>query len=219
MSATTKYAAMSRRAAMTAAALAAMATWPAAAGAAPAPPPRATWPWAPPKAPRSPWWNTPRSPAPTARACKKTTWPAFKANYVDTNKVRYVFRELPTPAGQRRRRRLHDRPLRRQDKYFDVVHGIMASQAEWRAGVNPRDTLFRVGNGAGLSNQQIETCIKDPDDLKAVRGPHRRPAIKAGVNGTPAFFVNGVQVITPGCESGPSMADLSKAIDAELAKS
>ena len=28
---------------------------------------------------------------------QKNTWPAFKAKYVDTNKVRYIFRELPTP--------------------------------------------------------------------------------------------------------------------------
>ena len=28
---------------------------------------------------------------------QKNTWPGFKAKYVDTNKVRYVFRELPTP--------------------------------------------------------------------------------------------------------------------------
>jgi ATPase subunit of ABC transporter with duplicated ATPase domains len=42
-------------------------------------------------------------------------------------------------------------------------------------------------------------------------------ASRAGVTGTPAFFVNGVQVVSPG-EEGASMADLSKAIDAELAK-
>ena len=35
--------------------------------------------------------------------------------------------------------------------------------------------------------------------------------------GTPAFFVNGTQVITPGGE-GASLEDLSRAIDAELAK-
>jgi protein-disulfide isomerase len=92
----------------------------------------------------------------------------------------------------------------------------MASQNEWRAGVNPRDTLFRVGNGAGLSNQQIEACIKDPANLKASE-ERTNAAVKAGVTGTPAFYVNGVQIVSPG-EEGATMADLSKAIEAELAK-
>ena len=38
-----------------------------------------------------------------------------------------------------------------------------------------------------------------------------------GVTGTPAFYVNDQQVLTPGGE-GASLADLSTAIDAELAK-
>lgn len=148
---------------------------------------------------------------------QEETWPAFKAAYVDTNKVRYVFRELPTPpmpvaiAGFLIARCAGD------DKYFEVVHGVMASQREWQAGVNPRDTLFRVGNGAGLSNQQIETCITDEAGLKAA-DERARAALAAGVDGTPTFLVNGTKVITPGSNAGASMADLSKAIEAELAK-
>ena len=38
-----------------------------------------------------------------------------------------------------------------------------------------------------------------------------------GVTGTPAFYVNETQVISPGGE-GASLADLSTAIDAALAK-
>ncbi|RZJ91363.1 MAG: DsbA family protein, partial [Brevundimonas sp.] len=38
------------------------------------------------------------------------------------------------------------------------------------------------------------------------------------VDSTPTFLVNGVKVITPGSDSGTSLADLSTAIDAALAK-
>ena len=38
-----------------------------------------------------------------------------------------------------------------------------------------------------------------------------------GVTGTPAFYVNDTQVITPGGE-GASLADLSTAVDAALAR-
>ena len=74
----------------------------------------------------------------------------------------------------------------------------------------------RVGNGAGLSNQQIEACIKDPANLKAAEA-RSEAAVKAGVTGTPSFFVNDVAIVSPGSE-GATLADLSRAIDAELAK-
>jgi protein-disulfide isomerase len=150
-------------------------------------------------------------------AWHKENWAAFKAAYVDTNKVRFVFRELPTGpvnvavAGFMIARCAGD------DKYFDVVHNILMSQDEWQAGVNPRDTLFRIGNGAGLTNQQIETCIKDPENIKAADA-RARASQSADVDGTPTFLVNGVKVISPGSQSGTTMADLSRAIDAELAK-
>jgi predicted DsbA family dithiol-disulfide isomerase len=93
----------------------------------------------------------------------------------------------------------------------------MMSQDEWQAGVNPRDTLFRIGNGAGLSNQQIEDCIKNPDNIKAAEA-RAQASQAADVDGTPTFLVNGVKVISPGSSSGTTMADLSRAIEAELAK-
>jgi protein-disulfide isomerase len=151
-------------------------------------------------------------------AWHKENWAAFKAAYVDTNKVRFVFRELPTPpvnvavAGFMIARCAGD------DKYFDVVHNILSSQDEWQAGVNPRDTLFRIGNGAGLNNQQIEDCIKNPDNINAAEA-RARASQTADVDGTPTFLVNGVKVISPGSSSGTTMADLSRAIEAELAKS
>ena len=217
MSAQTKYAAMSRRAAMTAAALTAMVAQAGcnsggAGGAAEGDMAMG--------AAEGAKVTVVEYASVTCHVCaawQKENWAAFKAAYVDTNKVRYVFRELPTGpvnvavAGFMIARCAGD------DKYFDVVHNILASQDEWQAGVNPRDTLFRIGNGAGLSNQQIEACIKYPDNIKAA-DERARASQTAGVSGTPAFFVNGVPVVSPGSPSGPTMADLSRAIDAELAK-
>jgi protein-disulfide isomerase len=220
MSATkSRYAAMSRRAAMTAAAMAAIATLGACGGSS----------GAGGKAAGDMGMGAAEGAKVTVveyasvtcvhcAAWQNETWPAFKAKYVDTNKVRYVFRELPTGpipvavAGFAIARCAGDA------KYFDVVHELMASQQEMLSpGSDPRATLFRIGNGAGLSNDQIQQCITDPAALKASED-RARAAMAAGVTGTPAFFVNGVKVTpTPGAE-GPTIDDLSTAIDAELAK-
>ena len=216
MSANTKYAAMSRRAAMTAAALAAMATLAGCGGGGAGAAAQGDMALGAPEGAKVTVVEYASVTCGHCAAWHENTWPAFKAAYVDTDKVRFVFRELPTPPNNVAVAGFMIARCAGPDKYFDVVHGIMSSQREWQMGVNPRDTLFRVGNGAGLSNQQIETCIKDPEGLKASE-ERAQAALKAGVTGTPTFFVNGVQVVTPGGE-GASMADLSRAIDAELAK-
>lgn len=104
-----------------------------------------------------------------------------------------------------------------EERYFDVVHALLESQSEWQNGGNPRDTLFRIGNGAGLNNSQIETCIKDADGIEKIEA-RAKAANAAGVSGTPSFFVNGRQIVSPGSQNGPTLADISAAIDAELAK-
>ena len=213
----TKYAAMSRRAAMTAAALAAMATLAGCGGGGAGAAAEGDMAMGAAEGAKVTVVEYASVTCHVCAAWQKENWAAFKAAYVDTNKVRYVFRELPTGpvnvavAGFMIARCAGD------DKYFDVVHNIMASQDEWQAGVNPRDTLFRIGNGAGLNNQQIEACIKDPANINAAEA-RARASQAADVDGTPTFLVNGVKVISPGSASGTTMADLSRAIDAELAK-
>lgn len=217
MSAQTKYAAMSRRAAMTAAALAAMATLAGCGGGGAGGSVEGDMAMGAPEGAKVTVIEYASVTCHVCAAWQKDNWAAFKAAYVDTNKVRYVFRELPTGPINVAVAGFMIARCAGEDKYFDVVGGILSSQAEWRAGVNPRDTLFRVGNGAGLSQSEIEACIKDPANIKAA-DERAQAAVKAGITGTPAFFVNGVQVVSPGSE-GASMADLSRAIDAELAKS
>ena len=148
-------------------------------------------------------------------AWQEENWEGFKTRYVDTDKVRYVFREIPTPPSEVAVAGFLIARCAGGDKYFDVVHELLASQDEMRG--DPRATLFRVGNGAGLSNERIQQCITDEAALAAAE-ERAQAALDAGVEGTPTFFVNGTKVMTPGSQSGTSLEDLSKAIEAELAK-
>jgi len=215
MSATTKYAAMSRRAAMTAAALTAMvalagcnsggtagaADGDMALGAA-----------------EGAKVTVVEYASVTCHVCaawQEKNWEGFKTRYVDTDKVRYVFREIPTPPAEVAIAGFLIARCAGENKYFDVVHELLASQEELRG--DPRATLFRVGNGAGLSNERVQQCITDEAALAAAE-ERAQAARAAGVDGTPTFFVNGTKVITPGSQSGTDLEDLSKAIEAELAK-
>ncbi|MGV9008751.1 DsbA family protein [Brevundimonas sp.] len=218
-----KYAQMSRRAAMTAAALAGMAALAGLAGCGGGSAGKAAEGDMALGAPEGAKVTVVEYASVTCGHCaawQKETWPAFKSTYVDTNKVRYVFREIPTSPANVAAAGFMIARCAGPDKYFDVVHEIMSSQEEMFAAGDTsgaRAVLFRIGNGAGLSNAQIETCIKDPEAQAAV-DERAQAAARIGVTGTPTFIVNGQTIITPGSLSGTSMADLSKAIEAELAK-
>ena len=138
-------------------------------------------------------------------------WPEFKTKYVDTKKIRYVFREFPTPPQDIAVAGFLIARCAGPDKYFDVVHDIMASQKEWMAGVAPRTTLFRAAAAAGLSQEQTEACIRDKAAIEEMSN-RIKAGIDAGVTGTPTFIVNGTKV------ADSSLSGLSQAIDAELAK-
>lgn len=144
-------------------------------------------------------------------AWQEQVWPEFKTRYIDTNKVRYVFREFPTPPADIAAAGFLIARCAGEDKYFDVIHEIMASQREWQAGVAPRSTLVRVAAGAGLSEQEFQACVSDEDAIKAMDA-RVKAGIDAGVTGTPTFIVNGTRVIDS------SLEGLSSVIDAELAK-
>ena len=136
----------------------------------------------------------------------ETVWPEFQERYVDNNRVRFVFRELPTPpqdiavAGFLLARCAGD------DRYFEVVDQIMRSQREWQQGTPPRESLLRIAANAGLSEEEFTQCVTDEDAILAM-DERVQAASRAGVTGTPYFTVNGQQV------TDTSLEGLAAAID------
>lgn len=215
MSATTRYAAMSRRAAMTAAALTAMVALAGCNSGGVGAPAEGDMAMGAPEGAKVTVIEYASVTCHVCEAWQKANWEAFKAAYVDTNKVRYVFREVPTPPSEIAVAGFLVARCAGEDKYFDVVHELLASRQQLVS--DPRATLFRVGNGAGLSNEQVQQCVTDEAALAAAE-ERAQAAMSAGHSSTPTFLVNGTKVLSPGSQSGPTMEDLSKAIDAELAK-
>ncbi len=158
--------------------------------------------------------------SPTCPHCalwQQNTWPAFKAKYVDTKKVRYIFRELPTPPAEVAVAGFLLARCAGEDKYFDVMHELLASQNEWRSGaLEPRASLVKTAGSFGISEQQFTACVSDPKGIAALEG-RMQDAMNAGITGTPTFVVNGKQVAYTGGE-GPPMPLLEAAIEPELAK-
>lgn len=120
----------------------------------------------------------------------KETFPKLKEAYIDTGKVRFIFREfplnLPAAAGS-----MLARCIAKDDanKYFAVIDLLFKQQDEW-AYKDTTATLERIAKQAGMGKQQFEACLKDQKLLDAIKETQDYAVDKLKVNSTPSFFVN-----------------------------
>jgi protein-disulfide isomerase len=128
---------------------------------------------------------------PHCAAFTNNVFPKIKSAYIDTNKIRFVFREFPldikAAAGS-----MLARCIAKEDsgKYFAVIDMLFKQQAEW-AGPKTTETLKLIGKQAGLSSQAVEDCLKDQALLDKIAADQKFANDVLKVNSTPTFFVNG----------------------------
>ena len=75
-------------------------------------------------------------------------------------------------------------------KYFAVIDMLFRQQNEWVL-KNTTETLTRIGKQAGLSQQQVEDCLKDQALLDKIAADQKYANEVLKVNSTPSFFING----------------------------
>jgi protein-disulfide isomerase len=128
---------------------------------------------------------------PHCSAFNEAVFPKIKSEYIDSGKVRYVFREFPldikAAAGS-----MLARCIAKDDagKYFAVIDMLFKQQNDWVT-KNTTETLTRIGKQAGLSQQAVEDCLKDQALLDKIAADQKYASEVLKVNSTPTFFING----------------------------
>ena len=118
-----------------------------------------------------------------------TVYPTLKTKYIDTGKLRFVFREFPLdPVATGAFMLARCAPA---DKYFPMVEVLFEQQKNWAFTKDPAKGLLAIAKQAGFTEQSFETCLTDNKLSDAVQDVARRGNEKFGVNSTPTFFVNG----------------------------
>lgn len=117
-------------------------------------------------------------------------FPAFKAKYVDTGRVRFVLREVITGQPAVATAGFMIARCVAPDKYFDVVDGVFARQAAIFDGkVAPGAALEEVAKSVGMDEAAFQDCLQNQSILDAVNARSQRHATVDGVDTTPTFFV------------------------------
>jgi protein-disulfide isomerase len=128
-------------------------------------------------------------------------FPAFKAKYIDTGKVHYVFREMLVGGSEEVNLGTAGFLLARcagKDKYFAVTDAIFHIQPDIYGGkIDAHAGLLKVAQSVGLSEDQFTACINNDAALTALNKRVEDHANNDHIESTPTFVINGVS-LAPG---------------------
>lgn len=140
------------------------------------------------------------------------TFPEFKKRYIDTGKVRYIYREFVL--NQLDMAAVMLLRCTDKEKYFPLLDAFFHKQKEWTV-QSPLPPLLAIAKQAGFTEESFNACIdtaRNPKarELEQKLESRNQAAQKLGVNSTPTFFVNGKK-LKPG---DISIDEMAKEIDA-----
>jgi len=120
----------------------------------------------------------------------ETTFPELKKRYIDTGKVRFIFREFPfdpvAAAGFMLAR------CAGKDRYMAVIETLFAKQGEWALDkAHARAPLENIAKQLGFTDESFKECLTNQKVLDGIEDVRNRAVQKLGVNSTPTFFING----------------------------
>src|SRR5258705_5107254 len=118
------------------------------------------------------------------------TFPAFKAKYIDTGKVRYTLKEFLTPPENVAAAGFLMARCAGPAKYFKVVDEVFRSQARWQSG-SIKPILMEIGAAHCVNAAQFNACLSDPKAQDALSARMKRAVEQDKVTGTPTIFVDG----------------------------
>lgn len=137
----------------------------------------------------------------------------LKADYIDTGKVKFIFREVYFD-----RFGLWASMIARcagPDRFFGVTDLMMKGQSTWARAGEPTAIvaeLRKVGRLAGMTDDTLDACLADADKAQQLVGWYQANAEKDGIKSTPSFVINGESY------SNMNYADFSAIIEEKLAQ-
>jgi len=122
----------------------------------------------------------------------RDVFPKIRQNYIDTGKVKYVFREVYFD-----RYGLWASAVARcggEMRFWGILDRLYATQRDWLAGGDAKkiaDNLRNIGKTAGMTEDQVNACLNDADQLKGLVAWYQKNAEQDHIDATPSFLVDG----------------------------
>jgi protein-disulfide isomerase len=114
---------------------------------------------------------------------------SFKEKYVDTGKVRLIFREFPFDGLALRASMLAR--CAGPERYFPMLDVLFQQQKQWTSAKDPMAALGQIGRLAGVSPQKFEACMKSEELQNAIVQNRLEGQQEHKVESTPTFVIDG----------------------------
>jgi protein-disulfide isomerase len=119
------------------------------------------------------------------------TFSQIKADYIDTGKVRYYFKDFPLTIHPQAPKAAEAARCAGDQGEFLAMHGLLfAHQTTWSGRSDAESVFSSLAESAGLDMALFNECLSDGRYEAAVAADLEQ-GIRLGINGTPAFFLNG----------------------------
>jgi protein-disulfide isomerase len=130
---------------------------------------------------------------PHCAAFDENVFPMLKSKYIDTGKVRFVFREFPLDIKAAAASMLA-RCIAGDDaeRFFGAVDTLFKLQDPLLG--QTKETLKLIGGQSGMSEQAVEACETDQALLDKLKADQAFAFDVLKVDATPTFFINGEMV-------------------------
>ena len=126
---------------------------------------------------------------PHCAAFSREVFPELKKDYIDTGKVKFIFREFSRNpldvAAFVLARCVGD------DKAFAAIELLFSQQDKWAFVDKPLEPLIAAMRPTGLTHDQAMACLKDQSKVDAVAAVGKRATDEIKMNGTPTFVIDG----------------------------
>lgn len=117
-------------------------------------------------------------------------FPLLKEKYINTGKVRFIYREFPlNNLAMAAAMLTRCAPKEQFHPFIDV---LFKTKEQWGHAPKPADALFQISQQVGFTREQFEACLSNQSIMdKLVETRKQGEALK--VDATPTFFINGTK--------------------------
>jgi len=148
--------------------------------------------------------------------CKRfaeQTLPQIKEKYIDTGKVKLIFRDFPLSSIHPNAELAAEAAqcAHEQGKFWEMHDRIFQGQFEWSKSSEPELDFKEYAKEIGLDVEKFTECLESERYKEEIQ-KDLRDGISYGVRGTPTFFINGLRV-----RGAQPFSVFQQVIEAELA--
>jgi protein-disulfide isomerase len=119
----------------------------------------------------------------------KEVLPELKRKWIDTGKVKLVFRDFPL--DQLALRAAMIQRCAPPDRFYAFAETFFADQAQWVMADDALAALARLAALGGMSKSEFDACLKNTALENRILQERLVASKDLGVGATPTFFING----------------------------